>query len=256
MGLPRYYSSLTSCRSLLDTGRGTLTYHHVGTAPRGARIKGLYVRPRLFARQMAELAAAGFAAPQYDELVASEPGAGPRLFLTFDDGFRDVLEHALPVLERHRFKAIQFLVADRLGGVSDWQAPSGEVTAPVMSAGQVHEWLGAAQDIGSHTLSHPYLTRIPVAQAREEIGASKRRLEDLFGREIRHFCYPYGEWDPRIRELVEGAGYRTACTTQFGGNAPPFDPLTLQRLTARYPSRGWRTVRAWLRGKLAGSARG
>jgi len=253
MDSPCSYSSLKACRNLLDTGRAVLTYHHVETAPRGVRLKGLYLTPRLFAHQMAELAAAGFSAPRYDELLASGPEVSPRVFLTFDDGFRDVWEHALPVLQGHGYRAIQFLVADLLGGMSEWQRPGGEVAGPLMSRGQIEEWLAAGQEIGSHTLTHPYLTRLPLAQAREEIGVSKRKLEDLFGREIRHFCYPYGDWDARVRDLVEEAGYRTACTTRFGANASPLDPLALRRITARYPSLRWRTVGAWLRWKLTGS---
>lgn len=252
MDSPCYYSGLKPCRSLLATGHAVLTYHHVGTAPRGVRLKGLYLSPQLFARQMAELAAAGFSAPGYDELLDSGPENGLRVFLTFDDGFGDVWEHALPVLQHQRYQAIQFLVANRLGDVSEWQRPSGEVAGSLMSRGQIEEWLAAGQGIGSHSLTHPYLTRLPLAQAREEIGGSKRMLEDLFGREIRHFCYPYGDWDPRVRDMVEEAGYRTACTTRFGGNAPPLDPLTLQRITARYTSLRWKTLRAWLRRKLSG----
>jgi peptidoglycan/xylan/chitin deacetylase (PgdA/CDA1 family) len=203
---------------------------------------------------MAELASAGFAAPPYDEVLGLGPSDTPRVFLTFDDGFRDVLERALPVLQGHGFHAIAFLVAARLGGSSEWQIPSGEVTGPLMDGGQVREWLAAGQAIGSHTLSHPWLTRISLAQAREEIGASKRKLEDLFGREINHFCYPYGDWTPGIRDLVHEAGYRTACTTQFGVNTPPIQALALRRVTARYPSRSWKSVRTWLQRKLAGPA--
>src|SRR5262245_66688958 len=113
MALPHYYSGLAPFRRLFREGQALLTYHHVGPGPRGARIKGLYVSPRLFARQMAELASAGFAAPPYDEVLGlggPGPSNTPRVFLTFDDGFRDVLERALPVLQRHGFHAIAFLV--------------------------------------------------------------------------------------------------------------------------------------------------
>src|SRR5207245_147749 len=108
------------------------------------------------------------------------------------------------------FTAIQFLPADFLGRRNEWDVGLGEAPEAIMDAAQVREWLAAGHDIGSHSLTHPFLTRLPPAQAREEISASRKKLEDLFGRPVEHFCYPYGDWDEPVRDLVEQAGYRTA----------------------------------------------
>jgi peptidoglycan/xylan/chitin deacetylase (PgdA/CDA1 family) len=98
-------------------------------------------------------------------------------------------------------------------------------------------------------LTHPWLTQLPVAQATEEISASKRKLEDLFGRPVEHFCYPYGDWNPAVRDLVAAAGYRTACTTEAGINTAETDVLGLKRLTARYRSRSLKAFWSRLRGR-------
>ena len=111
-----------------------------------------------------------------------------------------------------------------------------------MSREEVREWLAAGNDIGSHTLTHPFLTRLTPEQAREEISASRKRLEDLFGRPVRHFCYPYGDWNPAVREVVIEAGFQTACTTAPGRNLPGGDLFRLRRLTARYASRNWKNL--------------
>ncbi len=87
--------------------------------------------------------------------------------------------------------------------------------------------------IGTHTCTHPHLTRIPLAEAREEIRSSRLRLEDLFG-------------DP-VRDLVQEAGFLTTCTTETGGNRVGMDPLKLRRFTARYASRHWKNLLRWLR---------
>ena len=114
-----------------------------------------------------------------------------------------------------------------------------------MDASQVREWLAAGHEIGSHTLTHPFLTRLPPRRAKEEITASRKKLEDLFGRAVRHFCYPYGDWNAAVRDQVMAAGYTTACTTDAGVNTPADSPFTLKRFTARYPSR---TIKAlWRR---------
>ena len=99
-------------------------------------------------------------------------------------------------------------------------------------------------------MTHPRLTQLDLKAAREEICASKRLLEDTFGVPIRHFCYPYGDWNPAIRDLVAEAGYVTACTTEFGVNKPGDSPLSLKRITARYASRNWKNLKQWLRGSL------
>jgi peptidoglycan/xylan/chitin deacetylase (PgdA/CDA1 family) len=243
---PRYYSSLRPFRELFATGHALLTYHHVGPRPRGVRLKGLYVSLKLFAQQMAELKAEGF---ETTALRTSEvPSKG--FVVTFDDGFSDVFENALPVLREHSFRSIQFLVADLLGKTSEWQKGSGELPGILMDKTQVKDWLASGQEIGSHTLTHPRLTQISPLQAREEIFASKKKLEDAFGKAIEHFCYPYGDWNPEIREIVREAGYASGCTTKFGVNTSEADPFALKRITVRYSSRKLKNLGAWLRSTL------
>ena len=161
--------------------------------------------------------------------------------LTFDDGCRTILRHALPVLVHHRFTAIQFLVADAIAGTNHWDVRTrGEAPDAPMDVGEVREWLSAGQEIGTHTLSHPRLAAIPEAQAKEEIFALKKKLEDLFGVTVRHFRYPYDKWSRRVRDLVEGAGYATAVTLDFGFNAEIRDPFPLRRIGVKHPSRSFR----------------
>ena len=111
-----------------------------------------------------------------------------------------------------------------------------------MNVAQVKEWLAAGHEIGAHTLTHPRLTQVPPARAREEIRASKRKLEDTFGLPIRHFCYPFGDHDDRVVELVREAGYATACLTSGGMVVAGGDPWRLNRLMVRYASRNPRSM--------------
>ena len=246
MALPEYYSSLAPFQETFLAGQPILTYHHVGPRPHGARLKGLYVPPQLFARQMAELKSAGFHTPPFEHVTHG--GANPQrnIFLTFDDGFRDVFEHALPVLRAHGFRAVLFLVSDLIGKTNEWQQRAGDVVEPLMDAAQVREWLAAGQQIGAHTRTHPWLTRLAPAAAREEIAASRKGLEDLFAVPVEHFCYPYGDWNDAVRDMVAEAGYRTACTTNSGANGHGILPFELKRFTARYRSRNWKNFQRWL----------
>ena len=143
-----------------------LTWHKIGLRPRGARLKGLYVSPDLFARQLGELQAQGFTSLSPGDLPVQPGNPRRQIGLSFDDGFRNVWEHALPLLRAQQFRAIQFLVADRLGQRNEWDLNAGEVPESLMDVTHVRDWLAAGQWIGSHTLSHPWLTRLPPAAAR------------------------------------------------------------------------------------------
>lgn len=244
MSLPGYYSSLAPFEGIFRTGLPVLTYHHVGWRKRGARLKGLYLSGKLFARQMGELKEAGF---ETVELGTKPEGNGRReIVLTFDDGFCDVFENGLPILREHRFCGIQFLVSDLIGKTNEWQQRAGDVSEPLMDDAQVQEWIATGQRIGSHTRTHPRLTRISRGEAREEIFSSKRALEDRFGLAIEHFCYPYGDCNEAVRDLVIEAGYKTACTTKAGVNRDGDSRFEMKRFTARYRTRNLRAVIAWL----------
>lgn len=250
MNVPEYYTRLAPFAEAFRHGQPILTYHHVGRRPRGARLKGLYVSPKWFARQMVELKTAGFQTPSFAMAARGGPNSQPNIFLTFDDGFRDVFAHALPVLAAQGYRAILFLVSDLIGKTNEWQQRAGDVVEPLMDAAQIREWLAAGMEIGAHTRTHPRLTRLSPVEAREEIVGSRKSLEDRFGVAVEHFCYPYGDWNPAVRDLVQAAGFVTACTTAPGVNRVGQSPWELRRFTARYPSRQLRGWWGWLRGRF------
>ncbi len=239
-----YYTSLADFAPHFQTGVPVLTYHKLGPRPTGARLKGLYVSLSLFARQLAELRGAGYHSLSLKKVCQIHQRPNRQIAITFDDGFCNVLQYGLAPLAQYQFHAIQFLVADRLGQANEWEQREGEASASLMDAAQVREWLAAGHEIGSHTLTHPFLTRLKLPAAREEIFASKKLLEDQFGLAIEHFCYPYGDWNEAVRDLVVEAGYQTACTTQWGVNDSTVSPFALKRLTARYRTRSLKTMMA------------
>ena len=242
-GVPPYFTSLKPFAGLFVTGMPWLMYHKLGPRPRGVRLKGLYISRPLFELQLSELQRAGFNTPVYGPPPAQEGNAGRKFALSFDDGFTNVFEHGLEPLAQHGFRAMQFLVADLIGRCNEWELQEGEARQPLMDETQIKEWLTAGHEIGSHTLTHPFLTRLSLQQAKEEISASKKKLEDRFGRPVRHFCYPYGDWNPAVRDVVVEAGYETACTTEFGVNTRATSPFELKRILVRYQSISFKALK-------------
>jgi peptidoglycan/xylan/chitin deacetylase (PgdA/CDA1 family) len=224
-----------------------LTYHKLGPRPRHARIKGLYVSERLFARQLAELRIAGFTTPASQDMLAVRHDPRNQIVLTFDDGYASVLRYGLSPLAENGFHAIQFLVTDFIGKTNQWDRIAGETSEQLLDIEQIREWLAAGHQIGSHSLTHPFLTRITQKQAREEVSDSKKMLEDMFGHSIEYFCYPYGDWNDSVRNIVIEAGYSAAFTTTAGINTAIDSPFALKRFTARYPSRSIKAILSRLR---------
>jgi peptidoglycan/xylan/chitin deacetylase (PgdA/CDA1 family) len=222
----------------------------LGPRPFRARLKGLYLGSMLFARQLRELNNAGFRTAPLERAILFPDNRRGWIGITFDDGFSSVHRHGLAPLAQNGFHAVQFLVAGLIGKTNEWDLAEGEVREPLMNESQIRDWLAAGHSIGSHTLTHPYLTRIAQASAREQISSSKKRLEDRFGVPVIHFCYPYGDWNEPVRDCVSEAGYYTACTTDIGVNTTNNSPFALKRITARYPTRNLKCMVSRLAGFL------
>jgi peptidoglycan/xylan/chitin deacetylase (PgdA/CDA1 family) len=215
---------------LARRGVPVFTYHKIASPPPATRDPFLFVTPHAFEAQLASLRRAGFVSGSLDAIASARDNDGKIAVITFDDGCVNVLEHGLGVLSRHKFRAIQFLVAGSLGGRNEWDIAKGDVAETLMDESQVRAWLAAGHEIGSHSMTHRNLKRLDRSAVREEIIASKKSLEDRFGVGVSHFCYPYGAWTEKVREMVQEAGYRTACTVCFGVNTSATPPHELRRI--------------------------
>ena len=217
-------------RRLFQRGLPILTYHSIATPPAAARDPFLYVTPGRFSEQLQTLKQQGFSSGSLDEFPVAAGKANQRVVISFDDGYRNVLQHGLPALKQNGFRAIEFIVADLIGKRNEWDTVHGDAPEPLMDVAEIRDWLAAGQEIGSHSLTHRNLVKLNAADAREQIFASKKRLEDTFGIPIRHFCYPHGKWNAQARDLAQEAGYATACTTEFGVNASSAPRFELKRV--------------------------
>jgi peptidoglycan/xylan/chitin deacetylase (PgdA/CDA1 family) len=215
-------------RNLMTRGNPIFAYHKIGVAPSQTSDPFLYGTPENLNRHLSMLKEAGFFTVKLDEIVTDESKL--RTAITFDDGFQNVFEYGLEILARHQTPAIQFIVTGAIGRQNDWDIAKGDVAEPLMNASQIKEWILAGHEIGSHTITHHNLKKLSAAEAREEIFSSKKFLEDTFGVTVKHFCYPFGGWTPSVRNLVNEAGYATACTVDFGVNETGADPFALRRI--------------------------
>ncbi|MFH1998934.1 MAG: polysaccharide deacetylase family protein [Planctomycetota bacterium] len=219
-----------------------LTYHRVGL-PRQGRYEKFTVLPNRFALQMRTLARLGFGFVSMDYALECLQGAGDSagsanaallkkrspVVVTFDDGYGDLMEHALPLLKALKIPAMIYIVAAQ---ASDQWVDWGERgPLQLLSWPDLKAMVAEGMTPGSHTLTHPHLMQISRNQLRAEVIDSKKIIEDRLGVQVRHFCYPFGEFDERVEETVREAGYLTACTTQRGVAQKGVHPLRLPRLS-------------------------
>lgn len=217
-----------------DTAIPILLYHKIGLPPRGARVPGQYVSPRLFRRHLSYLARRGYTSVSLLEVVRQGPQLPTRpVVITFDDGYRCIYEHALPALIEHGYSATVFLVAKGVGGTNFWEEAVGDVKEPLLAASELGEMVGSGIEFGSHGLTHPHLTTLAEADAAREITESRAVIEDLLGAPCPTFAYPYGDWNGRVRDLVGEAGYEVACTTRRAAARRSGDHLALPRINIR-----------------------
>ncbi len=209
-----------------------LMYHSISRPPDGARLRGLYVRPGAFAYQMALLKWLGYRGLTMTEAMPYLNGGreGRVAVITFDDGYRDNLEAALPVLARHGHHATCYIVSGRVGGYNDWDASSLGVRKPLMDRVQLRRWLDAGMEAGAHSRRHAFLTQLGDAALWDEVAGSKAELEDTLGVSVSQFCYPYGAEDRRVREIAARAGFTAAVTVRRGRARPGDDPFWLPRV--------------------------
>jgi peptidoglycan/xylan/chitin deacetylase (PgdA/CDA1 family) len=129
--------------------------------------------------------------------------------LTFDDGYEDFLQIALPVLERLGFSATVFVPAGLLGEENSWVQ---EPRIKLLSASAIRTVTERGMEVGSHGLSHADLSGgLPSVLIDKEIVESYKILTELLTKEVKGFCYPYGNVNDKVAQAVQQANYTYAC---------------------------------------------
>ncbi|MFF4171223.1 polysaccharide deacetylase family protein [Streptomyces sp. NPDC001744] len=174
------------------------------------------VSPVRFARQLRWLGERGLRGVSVGELLtaAAQGRARSLVGLTFDDGYADFADAALPLLRRHGFTATVYVLPGRLGGENGWDAAGPRKR--LLSGDAVRRIARAGMEIGSHGLTHVPLPEADDRTLAAETLRSRELLEELTGGPVEGFCYPYGRFDRRAMRAVREAGYRYACAIDPG----------------------------------------
>jgi peptidoglycan/xylan/chitin deacetylase (PgdA/CDA1 family) len=175
------------------------------------------VTPARFEQQLRSLVDRGYEGATFTEAVLSPPHRRT-LAVTFDDGFRSVLELAFPVLDRLGLPATLFVPTDLVGsdrpmswaGLGGWLAGAHAAELLPLDWDELRRLASAGWEIGSHTRTHPRLTTLTDEELGEQLTVSRARLEQELGVPCRSLAYPFGEADERVVAAAREAGYEAA----------------------------------------------
>ena len=190
-----------------------LCYHAVSETWPAA----LSATPDALDRQLGHLVGRGYRGARFTEALATAPTA-PTVVVTFDDGYRSVLELAKPILDHHGLPGTLFVPSDwpgasepmRWPGIDRWLGTPHEHELQSLSWGELRDLADAGWEIGSHTCSHPHLTELDDAALAHELQASRSAVEARLGLPCTSLAYPYGSVDGRVEQATRAAGYRAA----------------------------------------------
>ena len=208
-----------------------LMYHRIGHRPGDKNT----VSPERFELQLQYLEDHGYQSIGLTEwhrkVMAGEKISEKSVILTFDDGYRDNWELAMPLLSRYGFSATVFMVSDLVGGTNLWERNESRQNAEMMKLEHLREWLDAGFEVGSHGVSHRRVTTLNPEELEEEVTKSKKDLEDLLGVDIKFFCYPNGNFNAAAVEALKKAGYLGSVAIYEGASwQEPVEWFALPRL--------------------------
>ena len=209
-----------------------LMYHSIADVPKDTIMRSLHVPPKRFILQMRLLKLIGYRAVSISELQHYIEGKkiGKVVGLTFDDGYRNNLINALPIIKKLGFSATIYIVSKNIGGINQWDIDKGLPAKKMMNEREINNWVDGGMEIGSHSQNHTKLTKCKTEIAFNEINQSKLDLEKKFNTPIHHFCYPYGNVNESIVSITKKAGYQTAVTTKRARATTSDNHLLLPRV--------------------------
>ena len=225
---------LASARPIHERSVPILMYHSI-SGRASSSFADFAVPPDRFTEQVKAVREAGFRAVTISELAGMRRSGRwptqPLVALTFDDGYRDFLSEALPVMRSAGMTATLYVTTGYVGGTSRWLASEGEANRAMLGWSELAEVAGEGVEIGAHSATHPQMDLLSPSALRREAATPRLELEDRLSVAVQSFAYPYGYARRETRQAVRALGYDNACGVADLTSTEADDLFALPRLT-------------------------
>jgi peptidoglycan/xylan/chitin deacetylase (PgdA/CDA1 family) len=204
-----------------------LTYRRI--SPDGVNA----VNPEIFAVQLEQMQKNGYYSTSWESWQTAQltktPLPGKAILLTFDGGYLDFIEYALPLLKRFDFTATIFLVAESVGKTNSWEKAESEAVQ-LMGWSEIRQLRDQGFEFGSMSATYQPLTSLSPTEIVREGAKSRAILERGLGKPVKCFAYPYGSVDRIVEHLMGAIGYTFGVS--YGSEFSNFDDslLSLPRI--------------------------
>ncbi len=206
-----------------------LAYHKVT----GFEFGGTWISKKRFISSLDYLLDSGFSFISEDNFLdtisGKRIGKGREILMTFDDGYRMIIDNAIPALEQRKIPALIFLITSYAGRENRWELRLPGRKFDHMGWDEVEDLSARGFSFGSHSRSHRDLTRLGIEPLRSELSVSKGVIEEATGHTVRTLSYPFGRSNRSVREETKAAGYEAAFTLYPAGRNSRIDRFDLRR---------------------------
>jgi len=193
-----------------------LGYHKIGAPPADGWPTWFYIPEDVFVRQLSFLSDNGWQAISVATfnkgLAQPENWPAKSVLLTFDDGYRSLLQTGVPWLRKFNMSAVAFVPTAFIGGVNEFDAGI-EPREPICDWNDLHELERNGISVESHGVAHRRLSKLEPNEQRLEIFQSKLVLENRLGKQVSHYSFAYGDVgraSDGVSCLLREAGYRAS----------------------------------------------
>jgi peptidoglycan/xylan/chitin deacetylase (PgdA/CDA1 family) len=218
-----YLYTNTGCEKVKTTNTPILMYHHIAIndQPKNQTEIDLHVSPDNFRSQMNYLKSQNYKTINLSDIFCKS--FDKNVAITIDDGYKDNITNALPILKSFGYKATLYVITNDVG------------KPDYLTWDDINTLKNAGWEIGSHTLTHPDLSILSQASAKNQIFESKQILETKLNIVVSSFCYPSGKYNTETLSLVKQANYLYAVNTKIGKTHSLSDPFQLTRIRVHGP---------------------
>ena len=209
-----------------------LLYHSISETAHN-RFRRWTVAPRVFAAHMRQLADGGYRPVAVSDFLALRANAAlpeKPVVITFDDGYRDFVTRAMPVLVEHRFPVTLFVTSGYVGGTSEWLIRERETDRQMLTWTQLGDLPHDLVELGGHGYSHRQLDTLPLGEALADVERGVELLSRRTHRPITTFAYPHGYATAEIEAEIGRLGLVGACGVGDALSSPAEGPYKLSRV--------------------------